>query len=144
MKKVFVSGCFDLLHSGHIAFFKEASKYGKLFVGVGSDATIEDLKGRKTMNSEQERLYMVRSIRYVHKAFLNSGIGMLDFESEIKILRPDIFIVNEDGYSPLKQKVCDSLGTELKVLKRIPEAHLPVKSTTSIIETMTVAISRIG
>ena len=33
MKKVFVSGCYDMLHSGHVAFFKEASSYGELYVG---------------------------------------------------------------------------------------------------------------
>ncbi|MDY6385661.1 MAG: adenylyltransferase/cytidyltransferase family protein [Candidatus Cryptobacteroides sp.] len=37
-KKVFVSGCYDLLHSGHVEFFKEASQYGDLYVGLGSDA----------------------------------------------------------------------------------------------------------
>ena len=51
-KKVFVSGCFDMLHSGHIAFFKEASKFGDLHLGIGSDSTIEELKGRKTINGE--------------------------------------------------------------------------------------------
>ena len=39
-KKVFVSGCYDMLHSGHVAFFEEASKLGELYVGIGSDATI--------------------------------------------------------------------------------------------------------
>lgn len=43
-KKVFVSGCYDMLHSGHVAFFKEASRYGDLYVGIGSDRTIEELK----------------------------------------------------------------------------------------------------
>jgi cytidyltransferase-like protein len=32
--KVFVSGCFDMLHSGHIEFFQKASSYGKLYVGI--------------------------------------------------------------------------------------------------------------
>ena len=38
-KKVFVSGCYDLLHSGHVEFFQQASRYGDLYVGIGSDAT---------------------------------------------------------------------------------------------------------
>ena len=62
-KKVFVSGCYDLLHSGHVEFFRQASQYGDLYVGIGSDKTIEALKGHKTMYSEQERLFMVRAIR---------------------------------------------------------------------------------
>ena len=56
-KKVFVSGCYDMLHSGHVAFFEEAAGYGDLYVGIGSDKTINDLKARKTINSDAERLY---------------------------------------------------------------------------------------
>ena len=29
-KRVFVSGCYDMLHSGHVAFFKEASQYVRI------------------------------------------------------------------------------------------------------------------
>ena len=129
-KKVFVSGVFDMLHSGHIAFFKEASSYGDVYVGLGSDTTVEELKGRKTVNSEQERLYMVQSIRYVKGAFTNSGHDFLDFESELRVLQPDFFVVNEDGYSPAKKQLCDELDIKLKVLERISEAGLPSRSTT--------------
>lgn len=132
MKKVFVSGCYDLLHSGHVAFFKEASQHGDLYVGIGSDATIAELKGRQTINSEQERLYMVQSVRYVKEAFVNSGSGIMDFENELRTLKPDYFVVNEDGFSPAKKQLCDELGIELKVLERIPDAGLPARSTTAI------------
>jgi cytidyltransferase-like protein len=131
-KKVFVSGCYDMLHSGHVAFFKEAATYGHVYVGLGSDKTVADLKGRHTINSEQERLYMVKSIKYVTEAFVNSGSGIMDFENELKELKPDYFVVNEDGYSPAKKELCDSIGIELKVLERIPDAGLPARSTTSI------------
>ena len=130
--RVFVSGCFDMLHSGHVAFFKEVSKYGDVYVGIGSDATILDLKGRHTINSEQERLYMVKAVRYVTDAWINSGSGILDFIDDLKKLRPELYIVNEDGHSPAKLALCNELGIEYKVLKRIPEAGLPRRSTTSI------------
>ena len=131
-KKVFVSGCFDMLHSGHIAFFKEAATYGDLYVGIGSDSTIAELKGRQTINSEQERLYMINSIRYVKDAFVNSGSGMLDFEPNLKELKPDSVVVNEDGFSPAKEELCNELGIELITLQRIPDAGLPARSTTAI------------
>ncbi len=131
-KKVFVSGCFDMLHSGHVAFFKEASMYGDLHVGIGSDNTIEELKGRKTINCEQERMYMIDSLKYVSNVFVNRGSGILDFEEELRLLKPDYFVVNEDGYSPAKEALCQELDIELKVLERIPDAGLPVRSTTSI------------
>ncbi len=131
-KKVFVSGCFDLLHSGHIAFFKEASAFGDLYVGLGSDTTIKELKGRDTINSELERLYMVSAIKYVNTAFVNSGSGILDFEEELRKLRPNYFVVNEEGYSSVKANLCKELNIELHVLERIPDAGLPERSTTSI------------
>lgn len=130
--KVFVSGCYDMLHSGHVAFFKEASEYGDLYVGIGSDETIRQLKGRETVNSEQERLYMVKSIRYVKDAWINSGNGILDFVDELKQLKPDRYVVNEDGHSPAKAELCNELGIEYIVLKRIPEAGLPTRSTTAL------------
>ena len=51
-KKVFVSGCCDMLHPGHIAFFEEAASYRDLYVGSGSDSTIFELKSRETVNSD--------------------------------------------------------------------------------------------
>lgn len=44
MTKVFVSGCFDLMHSGHVFFFERAAAYGDLYVAIGSDKTIRELK----------------------------------------------------------------------------------------------------
>ncbi|MCW0484373.1 adenylyltransferase/cytidyltransferase family protein [Gaoshiqia sediminis] len=131
-KKVFVSGCFDMLHSGHVAFFREAATHGDLYVGLGSDKTIFNLKGRKTINTDAERLYMVRAIRYVTDAWINSGSGLMDFEQEVRQLKPDIFFVNEDGYTPDKQKLCAEIGIELLVSKREPHQGLPVRSTTAL------------
>ena len=131
-KKVFVSGCFDMLHSGHVAFFEEAASYGDLYVGIGSDRTINELKGRRTINGERERLYMIRSLRCVKDAWINQGSGLLDFESEIRELRPDIFFVNEDGYTPDKKRLCKELGIELIVSRRVPVDGLPPRSTTEL------------
>jgi cytidyltransferase-like protein len=131
-KKVFVSGCFDILHSGHIAFLKEAAQFGDLYVGLGSDKTIFDLKGRRTINSEDERLFMLEALSCVHAVNINKGSGILDFLGDMKSLNPDIFIVNEDGHTPDKEQICRDLEIEYKVLKRIPYANLPVRSTTSL------------
>lgn len=131
-KKVFVSGCYDMLHSGHVAFFKEASKYGDLYVGIGSDATIFQLKARRTICAEAERLYMVKSIRYVKDAFINPGSGMMDFVETVERVKPDIFVVNEDGGSETKRQFCAERGIEYVVLQREPDAGLEARSTTSI------------
>lgn len=131
-KKVFVSGCYDMLHSGHVAFFKEASQYGDLYVGIGSDKTIQELKNRKTVYSEKERLYMVKAIRYVTDAFINSGSGMLDFVETMDAVKPDIFVVNSDGGSDVKRKLCADRGIEYIELQRVPDAGLDARSTTSL------------
>lgn len=130
--KVFVSGCYDMLHSGHVAFFAEAAAHGDLYVGLGSDKTISQLKGRKTINTDRERLYMVKALKYVKDAWINAGSGLMDFEKELRELHPDIFFVNEEGYTPDKQKICTELGIELMVSKRIPHEGLPTRSTTAI------------
>lgn len=134
MKKVFVSGCYDMLHSGHVAFFEEAATYGDLYVGIGSDKTVNELKARKTVNNEQERLYMVSSLKSVKEAWVNSGSGLIDFLEEIKRLKPDIFFVNSDGHSSLKEQLCKDLGIEYVVSKRVPHENLPVRSTTALRE----------
>lgn len=131
-KKVFVSGCYDMLHSGHVAFFEEAASYGDLYVGIGSDKTIYELKGRKTVYPEEERLYMIKALRCVKDAWISKGSGMLDFVDEIKELKPDIFFVNSDGASLLKEKLCEELGIQYVVSQRLPHGHLPARSTTAL------------
>ena len=95
--KVFVSGCFDLLHSGHVRFLEEASQFGELYVCIGSDKTVRELKKRETINPEDERLYMIGALKFVKKVFIGSGSGMLDFEPELRKIKPTVFVVNEDG-----------------------------------------------
>ena len=131
-KKVFVSGCYDMLHSGHVAFFNEAASYGDLYVGIGSDKTISELKARKTINSDAERLYMVKALKAVKDAWINRGSGILDFLDELKELNPDIFFVNTDGHTPAKELLCKELGIEYIVSQRVPHENLPTRSTTAL------------
>ena len=135
-KKVLVSGCYDLLHSGHIEFFRQASAFGDLYVGIGSDETILHYKGHKTLYDEQERLYMVKAIRYVKDAFINSGSGILDFAPEVEWLKPDLLVVNEDGDSEEKRAFCRERGMEYVVLQRTPQPGLEVRSSTTLKESI--------
>lgn len=69
MKKVMVFGTFDILHKGHLNFFKQARKYGDyLIVVVARDKTVEEVKGRKTRINEKNRLNEVR--KFADKAVL--------------------------------------------------------------------------
>jgi len=134
-KKVFVSGCYDLLHSGHVEFFRQAAEYGDLYVGIGSDATIQEYKHHKTVYSEQERLFMVKSIRYVKDAFINAGSGIMDFVPTVEALKPDILVVNSDGGNDDKRRFCEEHGIEYVVLERVPQPGLTARSSTDLKKT---------
>lgn len=131
-KKVFVSGCYDLLHSGHVEFFRQAAEYGDLYVGIGSDKTILHYKNHKTVYSEQERLFMVKSIRYVKEAYINAGDGIMDFVPTLDLVRPDILVVNSDGGNDDKRRLCEERGIEYVVLERDPHEGLEARSSTSL------------
>lgn len=131
-KKVFVSGCYDLLHSGHVEFFRQAAEYGDLYVGIGSDATIEAYKGHKTFYPEQERLFMVKAIRYVKDAYINAGSGVLDFLPTLDIVKPDILLVNAEGGSEEKRRLCEDRGMEYVVLERKPAEGLEARSSSGL------------
>lgn len=133
MAKVFVSGCFDVLHSGHIAFLEEAASYGDVYVSLGSDATVRALKNRSTVYNEQERKYMLEAIRFVKKVYIGPDTGkVLDFAPLLDVVKPDIFFVNEDGTGDAKKAFVESKGIRYVTSKRIPHSGLPTRSTTSI------------
>lgn len=131
-KKVFVTGCFDLLHSGHVAFLKEASGYGDLYVCIGHDENIKNLKGRYPVNHQEERKYMLDALACVAEVRINQGWGILDFEKELEDIQPDVFVVNEDGHTPAKEALCKKYKVDYKVLTRLPHGDLPVRSTTAM------------
>ncbi len=129
---VLVSGTFDLLHSGHVAFLEEAATYGALHVCVGRDDVVYALKGRYPVNSEAERRYMLAALRCVQECRISRGDGLLDFEPELRELRPDVLVVNADGAHESKAALCRELGVRYVVLERIPAANLPARSTTAL------------
>jgi cytidyltransferase-like protein len=132
-KKVLVTGCYDWFHSGHVRFFEEVSELGDLYVVVGNDANVELLKGEgHPMFKQDERQYIVQSIRHVKQALISTGMGWMDAEPQVAIVRPDIYAVNEDGDKPEKRAFCDKHGLEYVVLKRLPKEGLARRSSTDL------------
>ena len=131
-KKVFVSGCYDLLHSGHVEFFKQASQFGDLYVGIGSDATYLEYKHRKPMFPQEERLFMVSNIKFVKEAYINEGSGVIDFIPTLDIVQPDIFVVNAEGGSDAKRQLCEERGIQYIELERTPAEGLQARSSSSL------------
>lgn len=132
-KKVIATGCYDWFHSGHVRFTEEASAYGDLYLVVGHDANIRLLKGEgHPLFSQEERRYAVGSIKFVKQALISTGHGWLDAEPEIERLKPDAYIVNEDGDRGGKREYCQKRGLEYIVLKRSPAPGLPRRSSTEL------------
>jgi cytidyltransferase-like protein len=132
-KKVVATGSYDWFHSGHVRFLEEASGYGDLYIVVGHDANIRLLKGEgHPLLPQNERCYIVGSIKFVKQALISSGNGWLDADPEIKKLKPDIYAVNEDGDKGDKREYCQKNGIEYLVLKRTPAPGLPKRSSTDL------------
>ena len=132
-KKVVATGCYDWFHSGHVRFTEEASAYGDLYVCLGSDANVLLLKGPgHPLLTQEERRYVVGSIKYVKQALITTGTGWVDADPEIRRLKPDIYVVNEDGDKGGKREYCQELGIEYLVLERTPAPGLPKRSSTDL------------
>ena len=132
-KKIVVTGCYDWFHTGHVRFTEEVSAYGDLYVIVGHDANIRLLKGEgHPLFTEDERRYVVGSIKYVKEALVSTGEGWLDADPEIRRIKPDIYAVNEDGDKGGKREYCEQMGIEYLVLKRTPAPGLTQRSSTDL------------
>jgi cytidyltransferase-like protein len=131
-RKVFVTGCFDMLHSGHVAFLKEAAEFGDVYVGIGSDETVGTLKGRYPINNQDERQFMLEALRCVTRCTVNNGSGIMDFVENEDVLTADILFVNEEGHSPEKEDFCRKQDLQYVVSKRIPHGNLRARSTTAL------------
>lgn len=132
-RKVIVTGCFDWFHTGHIRFFEEAAEYGDLVVILGHDKNIEALKGPgHPMFPQQERQYLVGAIRFVKEAIISTGHGWLDAEPEIERLKPNGYVVNEDGDKDVKRRYCQDRGMDYIVLKREPKPGLKRRTSTDL------------
>lgn len=117
-KKVLVAGYFDLFHSGHAAFLQEASSYGDLTVVIGSDESSLINKGKRPIHTQAEREYIISCLKFVNQVISPQDCTPLNFEPFLK--DHDIFIINEDGHSKDKEKICKQNGLDYIVLKRKP------------------------
>src|SRR6056297_1518179 len=90
-KKVFVTSCFDMLHSGHVAFLQGASQFGDLHVNIGSDEKVFSLEGIYPVNPQEERLYMIKSLSYVDSCRISKGMGIINFVEDLEKIKPNVF-----------------------------------------------------
>jgi rfaE bifunctional protein nucleotidyltransferase chain/domain len=99
INKIWVNGCFDVLHRGHIELFEYCSLIGGsncyVKVGIDSDKRVKELKGEsRPFNNQEDRKYFLESIKFIDEVVI--------FDSETSLINnvqkysPEIMVVGSD------------------------------------------------
>ena len=123
------TGCFDILHVGHLYFLEEARQQGDLLVvGVNSDRSVRTLKGEaRPIVSEDERATLISAVRCVDRVFVYDDLSA---EDQIRALRPNVYVTGEEavaGY-PGELIAAQEIGAQVHVISRLAD-----HSTTSMV-----------
>ena len=136
---VFGSGCFDLLHPGHVLYLEDCKKHGDITViEVACDANVRGYKREPAFN-EHMRATIVDSLKCVDYCFLDppaSGGDLLAvFDDIFRELKPEKYACNEDAFDiPRRGLYAQKHNVEFKVLKRWCPPEFENISTTGIIK----------
>jgi rfaE bifunctional protein nucleotidyltransferase chain/domain len=126
---VLATGCFDLLHTGHLHFLEEARRQGDvLVVGLNSDGAVRNIKGAgRPILRQEERAALVAAFRCVDLAFIFDDTVA---DGSILILRPDVFVIGEESVKvyPSELSTARTVGARVHVVSRVGGT-----STTSIV-----------
>ena len=135
MKTVFVSGCYDILHAGHLQFFRDARSLGDhLTVCFASKEVLSAHKQRAPSIPDEHKKILIESLDMVDAVVLGTGTRIgFDFEDHFRRLRPDILAITTDSsYQDEKAKFCAENGAELVILEKSPPSFEPI-STSQIV-----------
>jgi cytidyltransferase-like protein len=133
MKKVFMSGCYDVLHAGHIRIFNAAHKYGDhLIVCFASDAVLLLAKKRKSAISEASKRMILESLSMVDEVVMSSDLDpVFDFKTHFEQLKPDVLLTTDDDKNlEKKREFAEAHGVKLVA---IPRQFSEDNSTTAIL-----------
>jgi cytidyltransferase-like protein len=132
MKTIFVSGCYDIIHAGHLQFFREARALGDhLTVCFASDEVLWQHKERRSSLPQDHKLSLLLGLDAVDHAVVGENpTPGLDFQDHFRRLAPDVLAVTEDDqYEALKRKLCEEVGAEYVCLPKTPPQFSPVSSS---------------
>src|SRR5882757_7122952 len=136
MIRVFVSGCYDILHAGHVQFFREARALGDhLTVCFASNDVLWHHKQRRSSLLDEHKRALIAALEMVDEVVIGTGTEEgIDFKDHFLRLRPSILSVTEDDkYAPLKRAMCDEVGGKYVVMPKTPPQFAPI-STTQIVK----------
>lgn len=119
MKIIFVNGCFDVLHPGHIQLFEYARSLGDyLIVAIDSDKKVGEMKGpSRPIFCQEDRARTLEAIRYIDVVHIFNSKEEL--EDLIKTINPDIMIVGSDWKG--KEVVGGQYAKEVRFFDRVGE-----------------------
>ena len=135
MIRVFVSGCYDILHAGHVQFFREARALGDhLTVCFASNDVLWLHKQRRSSLPDEHKRTLIAALEMVDEVVVGEGHEEgIDFREHFLRLRPNILAVTEDDkYGPLKRTLCAEVGARYVVMAKTPPQFPPI-STTQIV-----------
>jgi D-beta-D-heptose 7-phosphate kinase/D-beta-D-heptose 1-phosphate adenosyltransferase len=127
---VMTSGCFDILHRGHITFLNAAKSLGDvLVVGLNSDAGVRRLKGGgRPINDLEDRAHVLAALSAVDHIVPFDEATPVEL---VRAVRPHVFVKGGDYTLERMPEagVVQSLGGTVHILPYVSD-----RSTTSIIE----------
>jgi cytidyltransferase-like protein len=123
--RVLVRGSFDDLGSRHVRFLQEASRLGEVHAELWSDEAVRCLTRRATSFPQDERRYILESIRYVTSASIVDAGSDPDSVSLDSASRPDIWAMEEGEQAEARQAFCAANGIRLHVVDARARAGFP-------------------
>ena len=132
MTRVMVFGTFDMLHEGHLDFFRQARALVPdpyLIVSIAREKSVARVKGEKPRRTESERLVLVQGSTLVDEAMLGDETGYIE---HIRATRPDIIALGYDQEGEYVEHLEADLtvaGIGAKVIRL--KAHQPERFKTS-------------
>jgi cytidyltransferase-like protein len=136
MIRVFVSGCYDILHAGHVQFFREARALGDhLTVCFASNDVLWLHKQRRSSLPDEHKRALIAALETVDDVVIGTGTEEgIDFKEHFLRLKPNVLAVTDDDkYGTLKQALCAEVGARYVVMPKTPPRFPPI-STTQIVK----------
>ncbi len=113
MTKVICFGTFDVLHPGHLNYFKQAKKHGNYLIIVIARDQTKKLQNKPLLFNEKQRLKIIQNLKIVDQAVLGS---LTDHFQVIKKLKPHIICLGYDHQIKIPE-----LKAKLKKLHLTPK-----------------------
>lgn len=126
---VVVSGSFDDIRPLDVRFLQEASHFGALHIFLWDDAFLRLATKKEPKFVEQERLYYLQAIRYVHKVHLIHNLSNTDMLPPVENIRPSMWIIRESEHTPKKSAYCQTNGIIYTTLKKQDIQEFPACDT---------------